>query len=116
MEQVEQIEQVSIPDKIEAIGKEPWYRKQARLQQLFRKPKLSEVSGIPDELDESQMHLRINPMPAKSAKQYGYMQAKLHGSITGGSGPSRAVAREFVDAHPSQKTSTHSLVLRKKKK
>ena len=46
-------EVTQIPDKIEAIGKEPWYRRQQRLQQLFRKPKLSEVSGIPDELDEA---------------------------------------------------------------
>lgn len=42
-------------------------------------------------------------MPAKSAKQYGKMQSVLHGSVVGSSGPSRAVAREFVDATPAKK-------------
>jgi hypothetical protein len=35
-----------------AIGKEPWYKKKARLEQEHRKPKLSEVSGIPESLVE----------------------------------------------------------------
>ncbi len=53
-------------------------------------------------------------MPAKSARQYGLMQAALHGSITGKAGPSRAVAKEFIDATPAKKRSAFSRALRKK--
>jgi len=42
-------------------------------------------------------------MPAKSAKQYGLMQAAAHGSITGSAGPSRAVAKEFINKTPPKK-------------
>lgn len=42
-------------------------------------------------------------MPAKSSKQYGLMQGVLHGSITGKSLPSKAVAREFVEKTPAKK-------------
>ena len=54
-------------------------------------------------------------MPAKSAKQYGLMQGIAHGSITGKSGPSRAVAREFVDKTPSKKRKAFSRALLNKK-
>ena len=40
------------PDAV-TLGKEPWYRKQARLERAFHKPRLSEISGIPDELDQA---------------------------------------------------------------
>jgi len=40
-------------------------------------------------------------MPAKSKAQYGLMQAAAHGSITGG--PSKAVAKEFVNKTPAKK-------------
>jgi hypothetical protein len=58
-------------------------------------------------------------MPAKSAKQYGLMQSRLHASVmgkSGGSGPTRATAREFVDATPSKKRSKFAKSLRSKKK
>ena len=56
-------------------------------------------------------------MPAKSSKQYGFMQGILHGSITGGkSAPSRSVAREFVDATPAKKRHKFAEVLAGKKK
>jgi len=54
-------------------------------------------------------------MPAKSAKQYGLMQAAAHGSITGGAGPSRAVAREFVSKTPASKRKKFAKALRGKK-
>lgn len=40
-----------IGSEIEKIGREPWYIRQARLEKMFRKPKLSEVTGIPEEVD-----------------------------------------------------------------
>ncbi len=55
-------------------------------------------------------------MPAKSAKQYGLMQAALHGSLRGGEGPSRAVAREYVDATASTKRSKFAKSIKKNKK
>jgi hypothetical protein len=42
-------------------------------------------------------------MSAKSVKQYGLMQAAAHGSITGKSGPTKSVAKEFIDKTPSKK-------------
>lgn len=41
-------------------------------------------------------------MPAKSAKQYKFMQAVLHDKSTKGfdGGPSKKVAKEFVDKTP----------------
>lgn len=55
-------------------------------------------------------------MPIKSAKQYGLMNAALHGSITGkrgGEGPTKAVAKEFVDKTPSTKRKKFSQMLNK---
>jgi len=43
-------------------------------------------------------------MPAKSAKQYRFMQAIAHGaSPRKGIGPSEAVAKEFVKKTPASK-------------
>ena len=43
-------------------------------------------------------------MPAKSAKQYRYMQAIAHGATSQkGIGPSEAVAKEFVKKTPAKK-------------
>lgn len=43
-------------------------------------------------------------MPAKSAKQYRFMAAVMHGaSPKKGIGPSPAVAREFVEKTPPKK-------------
>lgn len=43
-------------------------------------------------------------MPAKSAKQYRFMQAMAHGaSPKKGLGPSPAVAREFIEKTPAKK-------------
>ena len=39
---------VDIPVQMQSLGKEPWYMRQARLERRFRKPRLSEISGIPD--------------------------------------------------------------------
>ena len=58
-------------------------------------------------------------MPAKSAKQYGLMQATLHSGITGKSGksgPSKAVAKEFINATPAKKRSVFAKHLNKKEK
>lgn len=41
-------------------------------------------------------------MPAKSAKQYGLMQAAKAGRLSG-IGPSPSVAEEFIDATPKAK-------------
>ena len=51
-------------------------------------------------------------MPAKSAKQYGI----AHGSITGKAGPSRAVAKEFVNATPAKKKHKFAKALMSKRK
>ena len=43
-------------------------------------------------------------MPAKSGKQYRFMQAIAHGAEPkSGNGPSQAVAKEFVAATPKRK-------------
>ena len=55
-------------------------------------------------------------MPAKSAKQYGLMQATLHGSVTGKSAPGKSTAREFVNATPAKKRSQFAKHLMNKKK
>lgn len=53
-------------------------------------------------------------MPAKSAKQYGLMQARAHGSP--GPGPSPEVAKRFIEETPSSKRSEFAKHLRKKKR
>jgi hypothetical protein len=57
-------------------------------------------------------------MPVKSRAQYGLMQGIAHSSITGGAGPSKAVAREFIDATPAKKRHkfAKALVSKRKKK
>jgi hypothetical protein len=54
-------------------------------------------------------------MPAKSAKQYGLMQAAAHGNLRG-IGPSPSVAKEFIDKIPAKKRSMFSSALRKNTK
>lgn len=44
-------------------------------------------------------------MPAKSGKQYRFFQAILHGKERA-AGPSKKVAKEFIDKTPSKKRST----------
>ena len=45
-------------------------------------------------------------MPAKSAKQYRFMQAIAHGAkARKGPGPSPEVAREFIEKTPAKKRS-----------
>jgi hypothetical protein len=41
-------QQVEIPQMQQAIGREPWYRRKARLEAASKKPKLSEITGIRD--------------------------------------------------------------------
>ncbi len=57
-------------------------------------------------------------MPAVSAAQYGLMQAMAHGapnkSITGGAGPSSAVAKEFVAKTPAKKRKKFAQILANK--
>ena len=55
-------------------------------------------------------------MPAVSSKQYGLMQGVAHGSITGKSGPSKSVAREFINATPAKKRRKFAKSLAKKDK
>lgn len=54
-------------------------------------------------------------MPAKSAKQYGLMQAAAHGNLKG-VGPSPKVAREFIDKTPHADRSKFAKALKKHKK
>lgn len=54
-------------------------------------------------------------MPAKSGKQYRFMQAAAHGGLRG-MGPSPDVAKEFIDATPSNKRSAFMKGFGKKKK
>lgn len=51
-------------------------------------------------------------MPAKSAKQYNFMQAAANGGLKS-SGPSKEVAKEFIKATPKGNRSKWSM---KKKK
>ena len=43
---------VNIPVQMQSMGREPWYMRQARLEKKYRKPKLSEIAGIPEEAQE----------------------------------------------------------------
>ena len=52
-------------------------------------------------------------MPAKSAKQYGLMQAIAHGTAKGLGGPSKEVAREFIDKTPHEKRKKFAKALKK---
>ena len=49
---IEQEQKVEIPEHMEYIGKMPWYLRQQLLQKACKKPKLSEIAGIPDEGDQ----------------------------------------------------------------
>lgn len=44
-------------------------------------------------------------MPAKSAKQYRFMQAVAHGKVASAAAPSKEVAKEFIDKTPKKKRS-----------
>lgn len=44
-------------------------------------------------------------MPAKSAKQYRFMQAVRSGKIASAAAPSKEVAKEFIDKTPKKKRS-----------
>ena len=55
-------------------------------------------------------------MPAKSAKQYGLMQAAAHGNLKSMGGPSTSVAKEFINKTPAKKRSTFTAALKKKTK
>ena len=52
-------------------------------------------------------------MSAKSAKQYGFMASRMNPdkSITGGSGPSASVAKEFVAKTPAKKRKKFAQIL-----
>lgn len=54
-------------------------------------------------------------MPAKSSKQYGLMQAAMHGNLKG-AGPSPEVAKEFIDKTPADKRSQFAKALGRKKR
>jgi len=56
-------------------------------------------------------------MPAKSAKQYGLMQAVLHGKtkkMKHGAGPTPEVAKEFISKTSSSKRSKFAKALKRK--
>ena len=46
---IEQESRIEIPEHAKSLGKIPWYMLKRSLQRDTRKPKLSEISGIPDE-------------------------------------------------------------------
>jgi len=50
-------------------------------------------------------------MPAKSASQYGMMQAIAHGSSNMRGGPSPAVAREFIEKTPAKKRKVFAKII-----
>ena len=54
-------------------------------------------------------------MPAKSGKQYRFMQAVAHGSGYGAAGPSQKVAEEFIHKTTSKLRKKWSKTLNKKK-
>jgi hypothetical protein len=54
-------------------------------------------------------------MPARSAKQYGLMQAALHGNLKKEGGPSKAVAQDFVQATPPDKRKKFAQALSNRK-
>jgi len=43
---------VEIPSEMKRVGKIPWYKLKDQLERATAKPKLSEISGIPDEVIE----------------------------------------------------------------
>lgn len=48
---------IEIPEYQKALGREPWYMRQARLERLHRKPKISDITGIPEqEFEEVKEH------------------------------------------------------------
>jgi len=53
-------------------------------------------------------------MPAKSAKQYGLMQASAHGIARGIGGPSKEVAQHFIEMTPREKRKKFVRALSKK--
>lgn len=56
-------------------------------------------------------------MPAKSGKQYRFMQMIAHGkksNLKGLGGPSKEVAREFIHKTPPKKRKTFAQALRRK--
>lgn len=55
-------------------------------------------------------------MPIKSKAQYGFMQARAHGSSGGLGGPSKEVAEEFIHKTPPDKRSKFAAALMKKKR
>ncbi len=58
---------------------------------------------------------RRKKMPAVSAKQYGFMQARANNqpnkAITGGAGPTVSVAKEFVAKTPAKKRKKFAQIL-----
>ena len=54
-------------------------------------------------------------MPAKSAKQFGYMAAISSGKILKGLGPSKEVATEFLKKTPGKKRHEFALALAAKR-
>jgi len=73
---------------------------------------MSRTSGV-----EKESVKKETTMPAKSGKQYRLMQAIAHGSAkTGLGGPSKAVAREFVEETPPEKRSKFARGLKNAKK
>lgn len=54
-------------------------------------------------------------MPAKSAKQFGLMQAAAHGNLKG-AGPPPEVAKEFIHKTPKKKRKSFSKSLARRRK
>ena len=48
---------IEIPSTQRYRGRTPWYLLRTKLEQVHRKPKLSEISGIPDTIDTSDMRV-----------------------------------------------------------
>ena len=54
-------------------------------------------------------------MPIRSKSQYGLMQAAAHGKLRGIGGPSKEVAKEFIDKTPAKKRSNFAKFINKGK-
>lgn len=46
---------IEIPSKMKGLGKIPWYQLKAKLELIHRKPKLSEIAGIPEKEDTNEL-------------------------------------------------------------
>ena len=52
---IEEESKIEIPESMKAIGRVPWYKLKDKLERETRKPKLSEIAGIPGDANETEI-------------------------------------------------------------